>query len=714
MAEQKSRIDLNYADDLKLIRLMYEDSSYWECILDAKLDYLNFLTNPHTKKCVRNEIATSWVASHDAGLLPDVTTIGETVDDQQYRSMAQSNARLIKVATPMLSNIESLELDNDYVFELLGANGISFAQIGDLELHQFVGEHYLVNEQNTGTNAHSLCMKYKRPFVVIGPEHYCFALHSIIACAAPILDQYRNPLGALLLTQPIPDGDLTSVDKRLFIHAINLLETLAHAISIQVKINSYSSELEEMEYLYNRASIDARRYSDYSTSIIDSTKENILVLSPRHIIEHVSPSVARLLKTTPDDLVGKPVYGAFPHVERQAIDDALSAERPRTITVDGEEFSFSPKRVFSPGSPEKTDGYIISIARKIPPSGSRRHVGDAATVTFDDILGDSPEIHKAKTLAHRFSGSSENVLITGESGTGKELFAQAIHNDCCPDGPFMAINCAAIPERLIESELFGYEPGSFTGADKAGKPGKIELADGGTLFLDEIGDMPISLQATLLRVLETKRVMRIGGTRYKNVNFRLVAATNCDLLEMAHSGTFREDLFYRISVLTVQLPPLRERTGEALFFARYFLSECQASAGGRPVKLSDGAAQFVSSYRWPGNVRQLKHAVYSAYYTCENGVAELTDFPSYLLDDANGKPLKGVNSPYEPSSTVNVQPEGDSPTRASDTLPTLNIAELEKLAIEQALDKAEGNVPEAARLLGLNKTTLYRKLKSSK
>ena len=215
----------------------------------------------------------------------------------------------------------------------------------------------------------------------------------------------------------------------------------------------------------------------------------------------------------------------------------------------------------------------------------------------------------------------------------------------------MSINCAAIPPRLIESELFGYEGGSFTGAERGGKPGKIELADGGTLFLDEIGDMPLELQATLLRVLESKRVIRVGGKAYKQIDFRLVSATNQNLPRLVSEHRFREDLFYRISVLTVDLPPLRDREGDALYFARYFLNECHLKTGNGQVALSDEAARFVKGHPWPGNVRQLKHAVQSAYYTCEDGVIRIEDFPAYIVGSpasaaaAAGKGPAGKSTP---------------------------------------------------------------------
>lgn len=194
-------------------------------------------------------------------------------------------------------------------------------------------------------------------------------------------------------------------------------------------------------------------------------------------------------------------------------------------------------------------------------------------------------------------------MLIGESGTGKELFAQAIHNNYCPEGPFIAINCASMPRTLIESELFGYEGGTFTGAEKKGRPGKFELASGGTLFLDEIGDMPIEIQPLLLRVLEERKVMRLGGNKYIPVNVRIIAATNKDLCQMISANHFREDLYYRLAVFRIDIPPLRSRKQDTLVLARYFIEETCRRINVKAPELSEDARETIRNYSWPGNAR---------------------------------------------------------------------------------------------------------------
>ena len=461
---------------------------------------------------------------------------------------------------------------------------------------------------------------------------------------------------------------------------------------------------------------------------MNTVKDGILICDAEDTISLATPEAARIFKTSPEELLGTNVNALIN--DSRTFEEVIEQGGHSTFDVDGMPLEAKISRIY--GGDHDFEGYIIALkeAKRATLGASRGKLGDAADITFKDILGRSYQIAKAKKLASRFARSRENILLAGESGTGKELFAQAIHNQACPEGPFMSINCAAIPPRLIESELFGYESGSFTGAERGGKPGKIELADGGTLFLDEIGDMPLELQATLLRVLENKRIIRVGGKSYKQIDFRLVAATNQNLPKLVSQHQFREDLLYRISVLTVDLPPLRDRVGDALYFARYFLNECHTKTGNGKVSLSNEASQFVSTYAWPGNVRQLKHAIYSAYYTCENGVIYIDDFPSYIAQasDLRSSEEAGAAAPAndaaapsqnESSSAIKVPdkqaaaPGAEAPAATSGTLPTLSLKELEGIAINEAIMQADGNIAAAAAILDISKATLYRKLKES-
>jgi transcriptional regulator with PAS, ATPase and Fis domain len=329
-------------------------------------------------------------------------------------------------------------------------------------------------------------------------------------------------------------------------------------------------------------------------------------------------------------------------------------------------------------------------------AATTNRAGAVARFTFGDIVGESDAIKKAITKGRYFAKSAENVLLIGESGTGKELFAQAIHNHYCPNGPFIAVNCAAMPRELIESELFGYEGGSFTGADRSGRPGKIELAEGGTLFLEEIGDMPYELQAVLLRVLEDKQVMRIGGRRYKKVDFRIIAATNQNLNQMVKEKLFRHDLYYRLSVLTIHIPALRERNGDAEILANYFIKRYCRKMGKKSLQMSPAVSDIINGYDWPGNVRELENAMVYAVINVQGEMIEAYDTPEEIY---------GKGDFTHATDTIVNSVDDD---KASE-FPSLS--DIEKKAISKALSKAEGNVILAACLLGISKSTIYRKLK---
>lgn len=309
---------------------------------------------------------------------------------------------------------------------------------------------------------------------------------------------------------------------------------------------------------------------------------------------------------------------------------------------------------------------------------------------FSTILGESPQVQSLLRTASRFAQTDNGILITGESGTGKEMFAQAIHEASGRSGPFIAINCAALPSNLIASELFGYVGGAFTGAENKGRQGKIELAMNGTLFLDEIGDMPLEIQPTFLRVLEDKKVMRLGSNKDVHVDFRLIAATNCDLFQLVQDKKFRADLYYRLEILELALPPLRERGRDILLISNHLLEQFCKKEGRPPLKLSKEVETFMLNYAWPGNVRQLKNAMLYAANMCEGRVIKLEDLPASLSRNLD------MPRPNEKLATFQ-------------SFSTLQ--ENEQDAIKKALLLTGNNVRAAANMLGLSKTTIYRKVK---
>ncbi len=305
-----------------------------------------------------------------------------------------------------------------------------------------------------------------------------------------------------------------------------------------------------------------------------------------------------------------------------------------------------------------------------------------------EIISASPEMDKVKKLILKVAKSSSTVLIRGESGTGKELIARAIHNNSLrTDEVFQAVNCAAINENLLESELFGHEKGSFTGA-VGEKKGLFEVADGGTLFLDEIGELDIALQAKILRALQEKQIRRVGGTKELNTDVRVVAATNRDLLKMSQEGRFREDLYYRLNVLSIEIPPLRERRSDIPVLMEYFLKKHTRDTK-RDITINAEARKLLENYSYPGNVRQLESAIERATLLCENDTITIDDLPPEMTQES---------TPVSADELFKLPPEG------------VNFEDVERSLIMQAMERTDNNITKSAKMLGLTFRTLQYRL----
>lgn len=311
-----------------------------------------------------------------------------------------------------------------------------------------------------------------------------------------------------------------------------------------------------------------------------------------------------------------------------------------------------------------------------------------AKYSFDQIIGEDERMKEVKKLALNVAKSRSTVLIRGESGTGKELFAHAIHEASHrSEGPFISVNCAALPPDLLEAELFGYEEGAFTGAKKGGKPGKIEQAHGGTLFLDEVGDMPLNMQVKLLRVLQEREIERVGGNETYAVDIRLISATNRPLEEMVRKGEFREDLYYRLNVFHLNIPPLRERGKDIMTTAQLILGQLNNELGKNISDFHPDVEKLFLHYHWPGNVRELQNAIERALHIADNGpVIRLEHFPPYLVNHVEK---------HMDDSTYSLEEQ---------------VEKAEIKAIIRALEATNGNRSAAADLLQIHRASLYRKM----
>ena len=430
--------------------------------------------------------------------------------------------------------------------------------------------------------------------------------------------------------------------------------------------------------------------------------EGIVALDRLGAIQAINPAMTRLLHIAPEQALGRPLQEVIP-VLAQLMAAEDGAGDYRMVNVGNRSLVVSRFPVITQGVNTGTilkcqDTETVERAdRRI--RSSRRPGRFTARYHLYQILGESSAIRTAARLAEQYARTNSTVLVTGESGTGKELLAQGIHN-ASPrrDGPFVAINCAALPETLLESELFGYEEGAFSGSRKGGKPGLFELAHTGTIFLDEIGDMPLSLQTRLLRVLQEQEVLRLGGTEPTPINVRIIAATHRDLTRQIGAGAFREDLYYRINILRLYAPPLRERPEDIPELARHLVQQVSARLGLKIDRraLMEALLPAMTSYAWPGNVRELENII-------ERAVVSLSAAPPRTL------PEHQLRHTVPELFSTGPSPAASRPSSARGLR-----AHLSEVAAEQArraLLDAGGNHDEAARALGISRSTLWRRLK---
>ena len=355
-------------------------------------------------------------------------------------------------------------------------------------------------------------------------------------------------------------------------------------------------------------------------------------------------------------------------------------------------------------------GAVTMLEKPIPVADLEREVRSAVAngaevaagldaAAFAGLVGNSPAIRQVFDTLVRVAPSNSSVLLTGESGTGKELVAQAIHRlSRRAMGPLVAVNCAAIPEQLLESELFGHVRGAFTGAQQA-RTGRFKVADSGTIFLDEIGEMPLLLQGKLLRVLQERVIEPLGGNKAEPVDFRVIAATNKDLEALAAEGKFRLDLFYRLNVVPLVLPPLRERAGDVPVLVRHLLDKAAA----KDLSFAPPAMEALERYGWPGNVRELQNLVERLAVLKGSGEISLADLPAPIRTTAAAAPPAAVGAVPVSDAATALPPEGIDLYAA--------LADLEDRLIDEALERSGGNKNQAAKILKLNRTTLVEKLK---
>lgn len=423
-------------------------------------------------------------------------------------------------------------------------------------------------------------------------------------------------------------------------------------------------------------------------AIFDSSKDGLIVTDENLLIKKVNIAAVKILGIKEDIL-----YETF-------LSDILKEDIINTILLTGEKH-FDEDLTFNVNSTKlrcvtnimpvrlrgKNIGLVLSLRdNKHLHKIVNNVVGYKASFTFDDIITKNEKMRSIIEFAKKAAKTNCNILIEGQSGTGKEVFAQSIHNySSRANGPFVAVNCAAIPRELVESELFGYEKGAFTGASKGGNPGKFELADGGTIFLDEIGELPLDIQSKLLRVLDNLKISRVGGTYEKSIDVRVIAATNRILTEEIENKNFRGDLYYRLNVMNIHLIPLEERKEDIELLAQYFVNKLNIKNPCEPKYVDPSYVERLKKHNFQGNNRELRNVVERSYYLCEENLIT----------------SKHLQCRTQPCNT------SESSSKIKEILP---LELVEEQCIREALQYCKGNAIKAAELLKIGKATIYRKI----
>ncbi|UWG96688.1 sigma 54-interacting transcriptional regulator [Dehalobacter sp. DCM] len=666
---------------------------YWQAIEQCKMDFVYNNIDPLSNVAIRREVAESWMRSKQNGVKLDTDHLKYKMTYRQITDIKEKNKLLIEFAEPIIQKfIESDAASPNRSLELYDIHGI-FISGTHVKLTDDKIESLIWNEKTTGTTAHDLAILHKKPYQLIGPENYLMIIKNTVCTSAPIINEEGVVLGTLDYVQILGENPWDEYAFEKYSQSMAWVCSMVMAIEEQIKIHKRNVSLREINE-------KLRKTSEALRITLDFFDEGVITTDAEGIISRVNKEGCKMLKAERSFLEGRNIAEFLQR--GSVIPDCLAEKRSvdyieENIHVNDEvqPYLLSIRPVLKPETTELDFAILrLDYADKINALVAARS-GAVAKFRFEDIIGHSESVVRAKKMAQRFAESQENILLLGESGTDKEIFAQAIHNQLYPNRPFITLNCAAMPRNLIESELFGYESGVLTGAEKNGRPGKIELANGGTLFLDEIGEMPYEIQAAIMRVLNDKMVMRLGGKQYRHVQFRLITATSHDLTELAKKKAFREDFYFLLSVLYIEIPPLRERMDDIPLLADYFIEQYTTRMGFKVPRMTQAARMKLLEYDWPGNVRQLENAMIYAVNLAEDQVIDIHHLPKEVLQMKD-------NEGYWPKST-----QSKENTQAAH----FSIKDSEKDVILHALDSAGNNIAAAAKLLGVNKTTLYRKLK---
>jgi transcriptional regulator of acetoin/glycerol metabolism len=613
---------------------------------------------------------TSWKKFIKDGVL-DPARLSKRIMESWYRSKHNDVNPYLEKATDILSPAQLSKKKEQYklFLELSKPHFDSlenwFKDLGvillftDHEGHvlHIQGEHELLNsskrinlvegvewtEGKVGTSGVGTTLITKEPMKIIGYEHYSVVTHRWSCFSVPILNERNEILGIV---------DVSTIKTYDDLDMLSVVYSMARSIEHKWKQQLQENRLQLIQTYQNKKTHDSKDF---------------LIFDNDGYFVTASKSIMPIMKDSIDF-----------HMHMMSIENLPIAETKRHPIIEN----------------DRNVGYKIDVIPKTKNLSIPVHFPKQETFQFLGVKGISQPFQDLLKQMEKVTKSDITVYIHGESGTGKELIAKSIHLNCPrKNKPFVAINCGAVPKELLESELFGYEAGAFTGARKGGYKGKFSQADGGTVFLDEIGDMPLAMQVALLRVIQEREIIPIGAYSPQPVNVRIIAATHKNLRELVSQGKFREDLFYRLNVLTLQVPSLRERKEDIRYLIQHFCEKQDWQ-----VKIPDSTMSYFLKYTWPGNIRELYNVLERIQVLTDDAILGVEHLPSNMADDSRKSEPKTEQKPF-----------GEAIADQEGQLSYKDLIQ-RKLLIE-ALDKTKGDMRKTAELLGISLSTLYRKIK---
>ena len=633
-----------------------------------------YLSNGDAPPGIRSVIAASWDRTRSLGIDPDALRAPSAITLERIDEILRTQELGI-TGRRVLDRFSSLVEGSKHVIVLADERGRILYEVGHHDVYKGLEAINFIpggdwSEVAVGPNGIGTPLALGRPELVLGSEHFCEGWKPWVCYGAPIVDPDSGlPVGAIDITGPSGAADMQT---------LALTVSIAQTVEQQLEL----ALLQNRDLLRSRFREIKKRWPGDALVLLSDAGRIIEInrVAGRGLaLDNTVFNDRPLAEVLPDlwlgvsDLVQTGRFG-----ERRVATELASGATP-TLRCRVEPVHQNERKV---GAVVVISGFHGLSAHAAPP----RRQAAAPKSALSAIIGSSGTLEQARDLAALAAADpDQTVLLLGETGTGKELFARGIHDASARrKGPFVAVNCGALPRELAESELFGYLPGAFTGASPKGQIGKFEAADGGTLFLDEIDSLEPLVQAKLLRVLEDLRVHRIGDHEGRSVDIRVIAAGSHELPERVAAGGFRRDLYHRLNVIDIRLPPLRERERDVVALARHFMQHDSASPGAPIAEFDDEALALLAAYHWPGNVRELQNLCRRVLLTTRGDTVCAADLPAEFHGGATGK--------------------AELPSGR-----TRSLRSISDEAIRAAVDAADGNIAEAARRLGINRTTIYRR-----